>query len=342
MLRKLSVLISLFSFLSITAFAQDGAPKPDERPSAGRAYSLAFGGGSYLGVQIKEVTKENYSSLGLSEVRGVSVEKVFETSPAETAGIKAGDVIIGFNGESVTSSRKLTRLISEVAPDHTVVLKVIRGGSEITLPATIGKRESPGLMSGTFVFPKAPDAPRPPISPMPPDAPDFDVAPLPDVRIFTPDGSGGNFIWSFGQRRTIGVAIEPLTKQLGDYFGVADGKGVLITNVEKDSPAERAGLKAGDVVIEANGKSVAGSAELVKEINAEKEGNVSLTVLRDKKRRTISVTPEASKAPDMLYRRLLEQGGVQGLAPKGTLRVGPAPEGRIRPLIVQPGTRVLK
>lgn len=122
-----SVLIVTSSF--ILAFGQ--TPQPGgEREKTPQAFSFHFDGdGGYLGVQTQEVTKENFGKFGLREVRGVAVERVMENSPAAAAGIKEGDVIVRFNGDVVTSSRKLTRLVGEVDPDHQVRLTISRNGS---------------------------------------------------------------------------------------------------------------------------------------------------------------------------------------------------------------------
>ncbi len=347
MLRKIFVLILLSTVLSLAAFAQDAAPKPDEGRGANRVFSLAFGGGSYLGVEIQEVNKSNYAEFGLSEVRGVKVSRVFENSPADKAGLKEGDVIVGFDGQSVTSSRKLTRLISEVAPDHTVNVTVVRGGSELSVPVTVGKREMPGFSNGNFVFPRAP---RPVLPPDAPDAPDAPPPPpgrfefnFPDMQVM-PRGDGMNYLFTPGNRRVIGVGVSSLSEQLGSYFGVDGGDGLLITSVEKDSPAEKAGLRAGDVIVEANGAAVKGSNDLTKALNAEKEGDISLTVIRDKKRRSFNVTPEKAKGTQWrigtdipeIFERYREA------APKTTIRLAPAPGGVSRPVIVNRGSTVLR
>jgi serine protease Do len=349
MLRKISVFILLSTVFSLVTYGQVVEVRPESGEGKNRVFSFAFGGGSYLGIEIKEVTKENFSELGLSEVKGVSVTKVLENSPAEKAGLKAGDIIVAFDGQSVTSTKKLTRLIGEVAPDHTVDVTVIRGGSEIRLPVTVGKRDMPGWSDGNFVFPVIPDVPFPPdapdalIAPDAPDAPDAPLAPrieMPNIQIFPPDGKG--FVWSTGPRRTIGVGVSSLSRQLGDYFGAEDGEGILITSVEADSPAARAGLKAGDVIIEANGKAVKGSGDLVRTLNEEKEGDITLTILRDKSRKTITVTPEESKGPEKFFQRIGPNGLGEGDRLKGRIRVAPKPEAPARPLMVQPGTRILR
>jgi serine protease Do len=301
MLRKSFAFILLITMTCAITFAQDETPESKEnkekkaRQQLGRVYTL-FGGGSYLGVQTREVTKENYAKFGLSRVRGVAVEKVLKDTPAAKAGLQDGDVIIRFNGEAVTSTRKLTRLISEVAADHTADLTVLRNGAEQNISVTMGKRPGARVFSGTF------DMPNVTI----PEIPNFE---MPDIEIpkieipegvydleKLPDGEGKNrVIWNFSSNRVIGVGVSGLNKQLGDYFGVADGKGLLINSVAKDSPAEKAGLKAGDVIVEVDGREVKNSFDLIRLVNEKKEGGINLTVIRDKKRQTISVTPEKRK-----------------------------------------------
>ena len=143
-----------FILLGITAVSAAYAQTPEPKADKGRApqaFTWTFDrGGSYLGVETSDVTKENLSKLGLREVRGVAVEKVMDGSPAQTAGLQSGDVILKFNGEDVTSVRKLTRLISEVAPDHQARITVSRGGSERELNVTLGNRPMPKFEGGVF------------------------------------------------------------------------------------------------------------------------------------------------------------------------------------------------
>ena len=141
-------LVTSFVFIvgGVAVIAQTPPPAPKEAP---RVFSFSFGGdGGYLGVQTEEVTKENFAKLGLRDVRGVAVAKVMENSPAQAANFQEGDVIVKVNGEEITSSRKLTRLISEIAPDHTAKIVVLRVGSERELNATIGKRPEPKFGEG--------------------------------------------------------------------------------------------------------------------------------------------------------------------------------------------------
>src|SRR5215203_1253357 len=155
MLKKL-LSFTLLAFSSCTIIysqkttQQPQKPEKPEKAAKGQVFSFQFDGGSYLGIEPQEVTKDNFGKFGLSGVRGVAVEKVVENSPAAQAGLQTGDVIIKFEGEEVESVRKLSRLIAEVAPDHQARITVLRGGSEQEITATMGKREIPALFNGNF------------------------------------------------------------------------------------------------------------------------------------------------------------------------------------------------
>ena len=287
MIRR-SLAFALAGFvLYVGVEAQTPVPAPAPKPEA-LSFSMFFDGdGSYLGVQTEEVTKDNFAKYGLKEVLGVAVEKVIEGSPAEKAGIQKGDVIIRLNGEEVTSIRKLTRLLNEVAPDHQVKVTVLRGGSERDLTATVTKKPMAKWDEGNFKwtippgeFPKMPDFPMAPM-------PKWEMTP--HVEPF-PRGEHDQFLWRAGSGRRIGVGVTTLTKQLSEHFGVAGG--VLINEVRPDSPAAKAGLKAGDIIVEVDGKEVKGEGDLMRAVQEKKEGDVSLTVIRSGNRQTIRVTPE--------------------------------------------------
>ena len=148
----ISIFVLALSFISLSA--QTPEPKAEKDSPFGKsfAFSMFDGNSSYLGVQTSEVTNANFAKLGLREVRGVAVEKVVEGSPAAAAGLKSGDVIVRFNGDEVTSGRKLSRLVGEVSPDHKVKITVLRGGAEQEIIATIGKSPAPTFENGNFRF----------------------------------------------------------------------------------------------------------------------------------------------------------------------------------------------
>jgi serine protease Do len=260
--------------------AQTPAP---EAKGESKSFSFFFDGdGGYLGVQTAEVTRENFAKYGLREVRGVAVEKVMEGSPAEKAGIQTGDVIVRFNNEEITSVRKLTRLLGEVSADHEARLTVLRNGGERELTATIGKRHAPKFEEGSF----ATQVPFPPGEF--PELPKLKQ--LPRVEALPPGSPDQPLAWQMRSGRKIGVGVTTLTKQLSDYFGVTGG--VMIHDVRPDSPAAKAGLKAGDIIVDVEGKEVKSEMDVIRAIGEKKEGDISLTIVRDRNRQTIRVTPE--------------------------------------------------
>jgi serine protease Do len=233
-------------------------------------FSFTMEGSGFLGVYTEEISKDNLSQYGLREVRGVGVTEVVKDSPAEKAGLRKGDVITRFDGEAVNSSRKLNRLVSEVAPDHKVSLSISRGGGDQEIAVTVGKRQGLETFGKITTFP-------------PGSFPKLEN--LPEAAM----------LFSLGNTRRIGVGTTQLTKQLAEFFGVAGGKGVLVTSVSEKSPAAAAGLKAGDVITAADGETIEGSGDLSRALNKQKDGDVTLSIVRDKNQRTIKVTPEKSE-----------------------------------------------
>ena len=288
--NKLALIIALILGVGLIAggiaYAQEStastAPMAlfadDDQEPADRTFSILLDGGAYLGVGTEDISKENMGRYGMREVRGVGVTQVIRDSPAEKAGLKKDDVILRFDGESVTSVRKLSRLVSESSADQTVRITISRGGAEQEVSATFSKHN----MASTLAAGIKDDIFRD----MAKDWP----------RINSDDG---NFVFSFGGNRRIGVSTQTLTKQLSDYFGAKDG-GVLITSVTENSPAAKAGLKAGDVITAIDGEKVDSSGDVSRVINKKQEGEVSLTILRDHSTRTVNLTPEKREQPTIL------------------------------------------
>ena len=336
----LSVMIVTSAFTLIFGQTPDAKKEKGETP---QTFAFSFDGeGSYLGIEMQEINKENFAKFGLAGVRGVAVVKVVENSPAAAAGIKDGDVIVRFNGEEIASARKLSRLVGEIDPDHQVKVTVLRNGSEQQLTATLAKRPGMKFDNGNFEFrtPMPMDKfEMPALKNMPQfkDMPDFKNMPqfkdLPDFKnmphdgtpfVFTlPNGGEGKaFSWQAGQGRTIGIGVTPLSKQLAQHFGVDSG--VMIDEVRENAPAAKSGLKAGDIVTEINGKAVKSDIDLIRSVNEKKEGDVTLTIVRDGKRQTIAVTPEASKDGGFLFRSNDENGWKLPAAPAPMVMARPA------------------
>jgi C-terminal processing protease CtpA/Prc len=293
MIRRSFGYLAIIACVCTYALGQGAQTKKDQAPAT-RAFAFSFGDdGGYLGVETVDVNRENAGKFGLSSVRGVAVQQVMDNSPAKAAGIQAGDVITSFNGEEISSVRKLSRLIGEIAPDHQARLTVSRGGAEREVTVTLGKRPAPRFESGNFEFatpgPGQMTLPDMPDIPMPPQA-----GALPRVRI-APGADSDMFVFRASSSRQIGISVSALSKQLAEYFGATEG-GLLISSVRENSPAARAGLKAGDVITEVDGKALAGDFDLIRAISEKKDGDIELTVIRDHSRQSFRVTPEAMKS----------------------------------------------
>src|ERR1043166_343777 len=293
--NKLALVIALLigagAIAGGIAYAQEPAPgtpstmwySDEQEPGAAtRNFSWFVDGGAFLGGGTEDISKENMARYGMREVRGVGVTEVVKDSPAEQAGVRKDDVILRFDGESVTSVRKLTRLVSESSPDQTVRLTISRAGSEQEVSVTLAKRDFGGLLQSKIGADVWHGVNK--------DFPRIEMGNLGEF-------GDSNLIFAFGNRR-IGISTQTLTKQLADYFGVKDG-GVLITSVSENSPAARAGPKAGDVITAIDGEKVASPGDITRALNKKETGDVSLTVIRDKSPHNVTLTPEKIEHPNI-------------------------------------------
>ena len=293
--NKLALVLALVLGVGVIAggiaYAQESnaplAALDDQEPATtDRSFSFMIDGGAFLGVGTEDISKENLARYGMREVRGVGVTQVIKDSPAEKAGLKKDDVILRFDGESVTSTRKLSRLVNESSADQTVRITISRGGGEQEVSATLTKPRLGNLLGASIrddIFKGIENG-------------------FPQIRQKGwPQAQSGDapFVFAFGGGRRIGVSTQPLTRQLADYFGAKDG-GVLITSVSENSPAAKAGLKAGDVITAIDGEKIDSSGDITRSINKKQDGEISLTILRDRNTRTINLTPEKSKEPTVL------------------------------------------
>jgi S1-C subfamily serine protease len=254
-------------------------------PDDEQELTLAFDGdgGSWLGVETKEVTAEKAKELKLSAERGAVIEKVLEDSPAAKSGLKDGDVVTEINGQRVEGTAQFRRMIREIPAGRTVQLTVWRDGRSQNISATIGKMQENNnrvmkAMPQVFNF-RTPEMPE--------------VAPIPDMP--SVEWDNGNLLMTPRAPR-LGIDAEDISGQLGSYFGVPEGEGVLVRDVNAGSAAEKAGVKAGDVITSLNGERIHGLAELRSKITASADGkSAKLGVLRNKSALTLDVEIPAMK-----------------------------------------------
>ena len=283
-LSLLAAIILAASSVLAQQSAPPPAPEPPDEPFD-QNFEFFVGGDGFLGVYAENISRENMGRFHVNQVRGVGVTQIVKDSPAEKAGLRKDDVILRVDGENITSVRKLNRVVSELAPDQSVKITVSRGGSEQDITATIGKRSNSSFANDLFkgqprIWKWEGNEPRT----FKWDGPLFKGGATDD------DGP----VFALNNSRRIGVSAMELTKQLADYFGIAGGKGVLVTSVTEDGPAAKAGIRAGDVITAVDGEAVDSLSAMSRVINRKKDGDVTLTVVRNKAQQTFHVTPRES------------------------------------------------
>jgi serine protease Do len=218
--------------------------------------------GTYLGVNLCEISSDRARELKLKEAYGVEITRVEDGSPAEKAGLKSGDVVLEYNGQRVEGMEQFGRLVRETPPGREAKLLISRNGATQTVAATLQTRK---LKNFAAVMPNF----------------DMPQMRMPDVpQIFT--------TW---RSPVLGVEAESLGSQLGAYFGVKEG--VLVRSVAPDTAAEKAGIKAGDVIIKVDGSTVTTPNELVSAIHAAaSKKSFPVDLVRERHETSLTVTIE--------------------------------------------------
>jgi serine protease Do len=228
--------------------------------------TVRAGGSSYLGIGVADITAERAKTLNLKEERGAEVTNVAKDSPADKAGIKQGDVVLDYDGAAVHGIEQLTRMVRETPIGRQVKISVWRNGAAQTLTATIEARKGTAIRSNGF-----------------------DIA----VPPFSLPAFNGSLRFFALQNPVLGMEGESLRsqEQLAEFFGVKDG--VLVKSVVKNSAAEKAGIKAGDVVVKVEDSTVSNSQEITRAMRAlGSKKTFTVTVVRNKKEIPLTVTME--------------------------------------------------
>jgi serine protease Do len=238
------------------------------------------GTSSYLGVDIADVTTERLSALKLKEEKGVEVTMVDQDAPAGKAGIKEHDVILTMNGTSIESGAQLRRMIHEMPPGRVVSFGLSRDGQPLTLKVQLADKHKEFAMTG-------------------PQMKDFHVH-IPEIHIPDIDIPSINMVVVTQSERS-GLMVENITPQLGDFFGVKNGNGVLVRSVEKGSRAEKAGIRAGDVIVKVNDQPVHDTSDFTHAVKSRNGNSISVGVIREKKEQNLNLTlPESKESGELL------------------------------------------
>jgi serine protease Do len=226
-----------------------------------------IGPGSTIGVTVTELTEAAADTPGAPST-GVRIERVQDGSPAARAGFQPGDVVVEFDGERVRSTRQFSRVVQETPPNRQVDAVIVRDGARQTLAVT------PEVGRAITAEPLARlREPVPLLRQQLPSQPQLRVQPF-QLAPGTP---------------RLGVTVIAVEGQLAEHYGVPGG--VLVTSVDADSVAARAGLRAGDVITRAGTRDVRGPSDLSAAVSAAESATaLELRVRRDGKDVTIQAT----------------------------------------------------
>ena len=258
-------LVALAAVLVVGFAAGALAPRDSEAQRSARGY---------LGVSLQELDDELRDSYDYHG-DGVLVSAVSDDSPAERVGVREGDILMKIGDREVDGVRDATDYVRSLEPGTKVAITVFRSGNQRALgQATIADLDDSWERS-TPRAPRAPRAPRPPrvVTPR--------VAPHPEVRAFTMGGRG-----------RLGVQTHDLDSDLGGYFKAPGNRGVLVLEVVEDTPAAKAGIKGGDVILKVGTQEIEDTDALRRALRDRDAGPVAIEVLRNGTRRTLSADLE--------------------------------------------------
>jgi serine protease Do len=283
-----------------------------------RTVAVSTGSG-YLGIGAQDIDAERAKALKMSEVRGAEIKNVIEESPAAKAGFKEGDVVLEYNGQRVEGIDQLTRMVGETPAGRQVKVQVLRNGATVTLTPTLETGRQMMVGGGSWSMPeiRIPDMTIPAMPPM--DMPRMQM--------------------SF-QSPMLGITGESLSQeeQFAEFLGVKDG--VLVKSVTKDSAAEKAGLKAGDVIVKVDDSKVGSTREITVVLRSVRgKKTFTLTVVRNRKEMPVTVTVETGSTGGI---RAMRIGPMRMNVPVVTVSlpiVVNRPQFR---LLIQPNIRILK
>jgi serine protease Do len=260
--------------LSAEAFAQ----------GSGKSVTILRMAGPQLGVRLEEVDKDIVARLKLKEEKGALVTEVLKDSAAEKAGILKDDVIVRFQGESVLTAAQLSRLVREVPEGRRVDIDLVRHGAPVKVSATIEKaewRHEGGEFPDMTLFNQ--------------DLQEKLATELPRKFDFALDDKGPWTAFRVGRGR-LGITYTEIEGQLAHYFKSPKDSAILVNSVVEGSAAEKAGIKAGDLLIKLGSTSIAETSDLQEAVSRLENGTATpVTVWRDGRSVDLSVTVESQR-----------------------------------------------
>jgi predicted metalloprotease with PDZ domain len=243
--------LAILSFLSTGTMISASGKSSDEIHKKERIKNSGW-----IGVVIQDVNEKSAPKAKLENEDGAYVKEVVKNSPADSAGIQEGDVIIEYDGKKLFESDELVKLVQRNLPGTKVDLSVFRDGQKKTLHVIVGKKK----VLKHQMFGAIPE--------------------IPDMHVFF-------------RNHIFGMQLLTLNEQLGEYFNAPNNEGVLVEEVEHESSAEKAGFKAGDIIIRVGKKTVNAAEKVQRELRKYDEGDkVDFEVMRKDVKKTLSIEME--------------------------------------------------
>ncbi len=275
-------------------------------------FVAAMGGGfvhgsqGYLGVELRDVSGDELPALKLKETRGVEVVNLDHDGPACKAGVQVHDVILQINAQPIEGEDQLRRMLRDMPAGRAVRFVISRDGQTQTLTVQMANRKTVGLQAWERHY----TVPEPATKQneygaigngfMSSATPSSAATPMPKGHR---DFLGTTMILSSS---FTGAQLELMGPQLAQYFGSDGEAGLLVRSVEGNSPADLAGMKAGDVVVRINLVPVANANDWTRTVHDNKGRPIPVVVLRDKHEQTLTLTPDGKKRSSVKPRFGLE------------------------------------
>ncbi len=304
-----------------SAIVSASARSSDDEQETARRARLASPG--FLGVELEEVTQDTAQRLKLREERGALITGIVSDSGAAKAGLKRDDVIIKWNGEPIESAMELSRHLRETPAGRTVRLTVVREGRETDVEVKLGEHSGELRRLAAARARKALEAAR--------ESREARAAARAQLREAARAARDEAQVAArearermhsqeremhitVGDRARLGIQIQSMSPQLAEYFGLKGRTGALVVFVYADSPAAKAGLRAGDVVLSIAGVKVDSPRDVMSALRSKSEGPVEIKVMRDKQERSFTVQIEKEGrtswmvGPDWFDEMVIEPG----------------------------------
>lgn len=263
-----------------------------QSPGAPPRFAEQPAGQPYLGIDVRDLSEQELTQLHLRDTHGAEIVRVDHDGPAGKMGLREHDVILQMNGVVIEGQEQIRRMLRVLSPGNAVVMVVSRDGQQRTMSTHIADRSEVEREAWAqhLVAPAA----QAPASALPSgDAAESgggSSEPAPPSRYSK--GFLGTLLMSPSYT---GAMLEMMGPQLAGFFGVPGGSGLLVRSVADNSPAARAGLRAGDIVLRANNRSMGTLSDWAKQIRKAKGHEVSVIVLRGHEQMMLTLTPDGRR-----------------------------------------------